>query len=156
MADDLWEWTRPGEESELQETPFADLAARVHRLRALLSASGLSTLEVRPLVVLAPPAGKAIRLRKPVKRGDLASLSPVDGLAEASVILLADPSGPPVTGDLARRLADALPSIGVHPISQGDVVGGYRLGTLLAEHDTWQEHAAIALADPTRTARIRT
>jgi len=159
--DDLWRWKSARSGAELaEEPPFASLRERTARLRELLQLKGLGAVDVRPLVLLAPADSEGILLGTPRRliRDDLACCHAVEGLRSAEELLLAAPglNQRPVTMELAEALSQALPQIGVQPVLHRQVAGGYRLGDLLAEHDTWQEHRAESTDDPQNQARVRT
>ena len=152
---DIWIWKNAHHE-EIIEAPFKAIEAIARRLREAIQRSGLSSVNVRPLVLL---AGHPLRLEPSVLRSDLVGLPQhrVDGLASIQDRLLAHPESRSAIGSQhTSAIVEALHTGGLREIGYQRVVGGYRLGKLVADSDIWQEHAAVALDDPKKRARIRT
>jgi hypothetical protein len=145
--DEIWRWVEQGREV-LRESPLRELHDLARRLREALQCRGLSSVEVRPLVLLAQASRDpaASKLRRP----DLAEMASVGDL------LLEAPQGRAVASRDKDAIVEALQASGVREAAHRQVVGEYRLGTLLADHDVWQEHDAAHRANEATHARIRT
>ena len=153
---ELWRW-QERTTSFVTESPFRELDDLTRRITESLRREGWTRLDVRPLVLL----GGNVALDNPRdthRAADLVTLPGVqiDGLAAITDRLLAHPTeGRALAHRHAEPLGETLVRIGVRPASYRRVVGGYRLGELLADHDVWQEHRAVMISDPSKTARVR-